>query len=229
MRLRRGTGSVRMGAAAVPGRSRAMMNETYSHTGEGFPKGGFLPEVARGVLDALPDSIFVLDLTGRVLIRNLAHRRLLAQLGLTPTVEELNVEALASLFEDSERFLAFVAGAMGEPEKEHEADLLLRQSGRRLSIHAAPVRVDEVGTVARLVVLRDGGPDRAEARRAERERRAIALSEARTPLTAIRGFVELVAERHYDEPTRRRHLEVALEQCDQLGRMLDELFSERPV
>lgn len=217
-----------MGAASVPGRSRAMMNETYSHTGEVFPKGAFLPEVARGVLDALPDPIFVLDLKGRVMIRNLAHKRFLAQLGLAPTVEELNVEALASLFEEAQRFTAFVANALEEPENEHEAHFLLRQSGRPLWIHTAPVRVDEVGTVARLVVLRDGGPHRGEAGRAERERRAIALSEARTPLTAIRGFVELVAERDYDEPTRRRHLEVALEQCDRLGRALDELFSERP-
>lgn len=202
------------------------MKETHTPTDEGFPKEAFLPELARGVLDALPDPIFVLDLEGRVLIRNLAHKRFLAQLGLAPTLEQLNGEEIASLLEDPERFRGFVTAALEEPEGEHEAEFWLRSSGRSLSIRTAPVRLADAGTVARLVVLRDVAPERRERVCAERTRRETALYDARTPLTAIRGFVELVAERDYDEPTRRKHLELVLEQCDRLGRALDEVFAE---
>ena len=134
---------------------RRRVNETPTPSEQGIPKGAFLPDLARGVLDALPDPLFVLDLKGRVLVRNLAHKRFLAQLGLTPTIEEVNVEHVASLLDDADRFREFVQVAQDEIESEHEAEFRLRSSGRMLSIRSAPVRLADAGTVARLVILRE--------------------------------------------------------------------------
>jgi transcriptional regulator of aromatic amino acid metabolism len=134
------------------------VNETPTPSEQGIPKAAFLPDLARGVLDALPDPLFVLDLKGNVLVRNLAHKRFLAQRGLTPTIDEVGVEHVASLLEDAEGFRAFVQSAQDEVESDHEAEFRLRSSGRALSIRSSPVRLADAGTVARLVILRESSP-----------------------------------------------------------------------
>lgn len=178
-----------------------------------------LTDLAARALDALPDPVFVMDLAGRVVLRNLAHKRLLAQMGITPTRTEVQVDEVAALLTDPDRFRAFVSANIREPDAEHEAEFTFRAARRTIVVRASPVRSADCTFMGRVFVSRDVTE--------ERRRREDALSEARTPLTAINGFVELLAASEYDEPTRQDYLRLALDQCKRLSELLDEYYIPR--
>ena len=176
-----------------------------------------LTDLAACALDALPDPAFVMDLEGHVLLRNLAHKRMLAQMGIVPARTVLLVDEVASRLTDPDRFRAFVAANEQEPEAEHEEVFTFRSTVRTFVIRTSPVRSADCSLVGRLWVLRDVTEDRV--------RRLDALADARTPLTAIKGFVELLASAEYDEPTRQEYLRLVLDQCERLAGTLDEVFA----
>lgn len=172
--------------------------------------------LAAGALDALPDPAFVMDLQGHVVLRNLAHKRMLAQMGIVPARAELVVDEVAARLTEPDRFRSFVAANEQQPEAEHEGEFTFRSDGRFIVVRTSPVRAADGSLVGRVWLLRD--------LTAERRRLEDALTEARTPLTAIRGFVELLASHEYDESTRTAYLQLVLGQCERLTGALDELY-----
>lgn len=189
------------------------MSETSS---PGLPVDALTGLAARA-LDALPDPTLVMDLEGHVLLRNLAHKRMLATMGLPPVHGEVQAHEVAALFTEPDRVRALISASAQEPEAEHEQVFTFRSAPRTILVRTSPIRSADCSLVGRVWVLHDVT--------AERRRREDALSEARTPLTAIQGFVELLASQEYDEPTRQAHLRLVLDQCERLAGTLDELFA----
>ncbi|MEX2210533.1 MAG: hypothetical protein WD689_02035, partial [Gaiellaceae bacterium] len=176
-----------------------------------------LTGLAARALDALPDPAFVVDVEGHVVLRNLAHKRMLAQMGIVPARAELLVDEVAARLTDPDLFRAFVAANEQDPDAEHEQVFTFRSAPRTIVVRTCPVRAADCSLVGRVWVLREVTE--------ERLRRVNALAEARTPLTAIQGFVELLATHEYDEPTRLAQLRLVLDQCERLAGTLDELFA----
>lgn len=174
-------------------------------------------ELAHAVLDAVPDPIFVVDLDGHVLLRNLAHKRLLARLGLTPTRAELAIDELATLVDDPRRLYAFFRRNIDDPEQGHVEEFVMPRAGGAISVRTAPVRGSNGSVIARIVVLGD--------LTAERRWREELVLEARTPLTAIAGFAELLAERDDDEATRRDYFRHIVAESKRLDRALTKLYA----
>lgn len=179
------------------------------------PAGVSVDGLAARALDALPDPAFVMDLEGHVVLRNLAHKRMLAQMGIAPARGEVVVDEIAARLTDPDRFRAFVSANAREPEAEREDEFTFRSAPRTVVIRTRPVRSADCSLVGRVWVIRDVTE--------ERLRREDALADARTPLTAIRGFVELLASHEYDESTRTAYLQLVLSQCERLGGTLDRL------
>lgn len=188
------------------------MNETSS---PGVPVDAVTNLAARA-LDALPDPAFVMDLDGHVVLRNLAHKRLLAQIGIAPVHGDVQVDEIAALFTDPDRFRSFSSAHEQEPDAEHEEEFTFHSIPRTIVVRTSPVRSADCAFMGRVWVLHDVTE--------ERRRREDALAGARTPLTAIRGFVELLASHEYDESTRTAYLQLVLSQCERLAGTLDELY-----
>lgn len=98
------------------------------------PAGVSVDGLAARALDALPDPAFVMDLEGHVVLRNLAHKRMLAQMGIVPARAELVVDEVAARLTDPDLFRAFVAANAQEPEAEHEGEFTFRSGDRSIAI-----------------------------------------------------------------------------------------------
>jgi len=164
------------------------------------------------VLNAMSEAVLVTDARARIVLTNAALLELVGGecLGLTP------MEAVRS----AELHQAVRKARRGVRA---EAEITLPAGDERLTFvaHVAPLP-DDAGVVA---VLHDV----TRARLADRVRRdfvANASHEFRTPLTAIRGFAETLAEGALDDrATAERFLATIIKHTLRLSRLVDDMLA----
>jgi two-component system phosphate regulon sensor histidine kinase PhoR len=170
----------------------------------------------RALLAGMVEGVVAVDRNERVVLMNEAARRILG--GAEGPSEGKLVWEVTRLREVGET----LSGAVktGTPQV-REARLPRTPRDRFLRLHAAPIG-DGAGAV--LVVH-----DISELRHLEMVRRDFVANvshELKTPLAAVRGFVETILDDDAMEPqTRRRFLDRIREQTLRLIRMVEELLS----
>jgi signal transduction histidine kinase/DNA-binding response OmpR family regulator/HAMP domain-containing protein len=163
-----------------------------------------LGDINRAVLDAALDGITLTSPTGEVVLQNAAQQRLMNDLFDLPkdaNVEEA-VTTLAGRTTNPEHFNSRMAEIVGDPDFDGTDDVDL-VSGRSYTRYTAPVRSTDGDYIGRLWIIRETTAER-EVERLKTELVATVSHELRTPLSSIMGFAELLAERDYDEETRKR-------------------------
>jgi len=173
----------------------------------------------RAILASMVEGVLATDADQRVLLMNAAAAEIL---GTRPEQAQRRrvweVSRLPELGDLLQR-----CARSGRPE-----GLELARPGdlhdRVLRLTAAPL-TDEAGLWGCVVVIHD----LTEMRRLERVRRDFVVNvshELKTPLTAMRGFLETVlADRNLDEPTRERFLRRARDNTDRLAAIVTDLLT----
>ncbi|MGD9570609.1 MAG: ATP-binding protein [Thermoleophilia bacterium] len=182
----------------MAGRLQSLVDEI---TSERDRERAMIGSLAEGVLAVLPD--------GTVTVANDAATRLLG-LGDVPT--PLRLESLPPALIDA--VLAARGSGAGR-----ERRMVVLQDGLELDLHVARLSGDEgAGTV---ITLRDV----TEERRLERARRDLVANvshELKTPIAALKGFLELLEEGTVDERHRREFLAAMSQETARLERLVEE-------
>jgi two-component system, OmpR family, sensor histidine kinase ResE len=182
----------------MAGRLQSLVDEI---TGERDRDRAMIGSLAEGVLAVRPD--------GTVTVANEAATRLL---GLPPGPEPLRLDALPAALLDAV-LAARVPG--GEPLRR----LVALPSGTEVELHAARISGDEgAGTV---ITMRDV----TEQRRLDRARRDLVANvshELKTPIAALKGFLELLEDGAVDERHRREFLAAMTQETGRLERLVEE-------
>ena len=171
----------------------------------------------RAVLDSMVEGVIALDRQGLVLLMNPSARRIL-DLGQEQVVgqsllEVIRNRGLADLVELCQSL---------EPSEQCRREVVLQLPVQRnLEVNAMPLPESQ-GVV---LVLHDI----TELRRLEQVRAEFVANvshEVRTPLTAIKGYLETLLDEAPAEPlTHRRFLEVAHTHADRLSRLISDLLN----
>jgi two-component system phosphate regulon sensor histidine kinase PhoR len=167
------------------------------------------------VLAAMEEAVLAVDADERVLLANRGLRELFPAPGPLegrPLLEAVRhaevVDALRAALRDGEVQVREVAIGPG--------------AERRVRFHVAPFAPPS-GRPGAVVVFHDI----TELRRVESMRRdfvANASHELKTPLTAIRGFAERLAEADLQEPRAAQSVEVILANAKRLGALVEDLL-----
>jgi len=96
-------------------------------------------------------------------------------------------------------------------------------SGRSFTRYTANVRGADGQEIGRIFVVRETTADR-EVERLKSELVATVSHELRTPLSSIMGFAELLADRDYDEETRKRFLATIHGEAARLTALVNEFL-----
>lgn len=187
------------------------------------------PADLAGVGDALclqwPEAVFVVDRGARVLWGNAATGPVLERLGEFDDPSGHPLSQMLGLEPPGERRLvAAVAGA--------RLDLLVAAAryGVTLSLTVAPVRLTD-GQIAAAVLVRDPTVSERALADATREQRLAEVArfagavahEIRNPLTAVRGFVQLLCAAPPTGPALR-YLEIIDEEMRRIERLTSDLL-----
>jgi two-component system phosphate regulon sensor histidine kinase PhoR len=151
------------------------------------------------ILASMAEGVVAVDAGERVLLMNDAAARML---GLDAALETGARLWQHLRFAELERGLR---ATLENGEAWHTDAQSPRDDGRTLSISVAPVRGESKGAVALL-------SDVTEVRRLEQVRKDFVANvshEMRTPLAAVLGAIETLADPTQDEETRRRFLDIA--------------------
>jgi two-component system, OmpR family, phosphate regulon sensor histidine kinase PhoR len=169
----------------------------------------------RGLIEALPEAVLVIDRTDRIIAANAAAHAILP--GLQPegtlarSLRSPDVLDAIESVRDSQRAERVVWAEKVPLERLFEVSI-------------APLGGDEF-EAALILSLHD----LSEARRLERMRVdfvANASHELRTPLASLLGFVEtLQGPAREDESARRKFLDIMREQAERMSRLVDDLLS----
>ena len=168
-----------------------------------------------GVLQGMDDGVIAVDERGRVLFLNQKARVLLGcrdlRAGL-PMEGNLLVRRIARVMEDAMR--------RGEPL--HEDVTSSNGEERQYTVYAAPVsgqkRVTALAVIADVTRMR-----RLEQMRSEFV--ANVTHELKTPLTSIRGSIELLKSADRDEETRRYFYDVLDIEAERLHHLIDDMLT----
>ena len=175
---------------------------------------GSVSELPARILSAAADGVLWLDLDGRIGFANPAGAALLAA-----GVDDLVGEPVRS-------HMPFLnLGAGGDLLLLPEGDALCwRQDGTSFPVEYALSPVREGGSINGWVVTFRDVSRRRAAERATNELLAVASHELRSPLTAIRGALGLLAgaQLNTDSAQGRRMLEIALANTDRLLRLVND-------
>ena len=173
------------------------------------------------VLSSMAEGVFGVDIDERIRSMNLAAGRIL---GCDPVPSR--GRSIQEVFRISS-LQSFVAKAVG-CEEPLEEDILIRVHGgseRMLNVHGTPLLDEEGKRTGALVVLHDI----TELRRLENLRRdfvANASHEIKTPLTAIKGFVETLQEGAiHNREEAERFLGIIQRHVDRLSALVEDLLS----
>jgi two-component system CheB/CheR fusion protein len=159
------------------------------------------------VIEAMPDAILVVDRTGRTILRNGAHQRLLES-GMEGAEPPFDEEELRRRTAAGEEFaLPFVVTGQGGRRRWFEA-------------YGRPVPAEMGIGDGGILVVHDTTD--VSLRRVQQEFVGIVAHELRTPLTALRGYLQILSRQAAGAPDRP--LRLAAEQADRLHRMVEELF-----
>jgi len=171
------------------------------------------------VLASMVEGVLAVDLEERILRLNSAASRLL---GVRPDQAEGRRIQEVVRKADLQRFVAR-ALANREPV---EGDIVLREAGveRFLQAHGTVLRGAQGQEIGALVVLNDV----TRLRRLEDLRRDFVANvshELKTPITAIKGFVETLLDGAAEDPDNaRRFLQIITRQADRLNAIIDDLL-----
>lgn len=184
---------------------------------EGLPSDA---KVSQAILNASPDAMCFVGLSGETVISNEKYERLAAEIfSFFPggTLPERLV-ALAERTADPSAFRAALDAMSADHELETNTEFELPETGRTICIHTAPVTEGASLHLGRIFGFRDVTTER-EAEGLKTELVATVSHELRTPLTGIVGFAELLiksglrrendqayAEAIYDESLRLKQL-----------------------
>lgn len=173
----------------------------------------------RAILASMLEGVVAVDREERVVQMNDIAGRFL---GTTPAeATGRRIWEVTRLEDIGETVAAVLADAS---EQSREIRVTRDRQERDLAIHASPLKSDSEGTFGAVLVLHDV----TELRRLETVRRDFVANvshELKTPLTAIRGFVEtLLDDEEMDPATRRRFLERSRDQAMRLGTLVSDLL-----
>jgi signal transduction histidine kinase/DNA-binding response OmpR family regulator/CHASE3 domain sensor protein len=183
-----------------------------------------LGDINRAVLDATLDGISLANSDGEIVLMNATQQRMLGDLFELPpglTVAESR-KLLIDRITEPDRFRAVGAAIEEDPEYEglDQFDLV---SGRSYLRYTGPVRNSGGELLGRIYVTRETTAER-EAERLKSELVATVSHELRTPLSSIMGFAELLAQRDYDEDTRRRFLRTIHSEASRLTGLVNDFL-----
>jgi PAS domain S-box-containing protein len=183
-----------------------------------------LAGVNRAVLDATVDGITMVDLDGRVVLRNAASVRLSRNHGPS---EGTNVyeerDAVAELTTDPARYRAFIEAVANDPDFEGAEEITPASSGTTLQFHTAPVRDGDGQLIGRIFTVRDITAER-EGERLKSDLVATVSHELRTPLASILGFAELLVDRKPDTTTRERYVRTIHTEARRLTMLINDFL-----
>ena len=181
-------------------------------------------EITRAVLEATQDGIALANEAGETVLVNATLKRMLSDLLELPpegTVREY-MAIMEERVTEPERDRRVAAEIADDPEYEgvDEFELL---SGRSFTRYTSPVRGEDGHRIGRIFVARETTADR-EVERLKSELVATVSHELRTPLSSIMGFAELLADRDYDEETRKRFLATIHGEAARLTALVNEFL-----
>jgi signal transduction histidine kinase len=163
----------------------------------------------RAMIGSLAEGVIAVAPDGTVAVANDAANRLL---GLPEEAESARLDALPTAILDA----VLAARAPGAPPT--QGRLVVLPEGTELELHVAPLADDhEAGTV---ITLRDVTQQR-QLERARRDLVANVSHELKTPIAALKGFLELL-EDGVDEPTRQAFLASMTQETGRLERLVEE-------
>ena len=183
-------------------------------------------------INSVNEGVIILDQEGRILLANpfvhelygLPHGRLL---GLRP--DELS-GLLVDISPDADVFSPALPPADDrDPEEEWSSEYTLIHPRPRVVRHDTSPIYDEAGTfLGQVMLIHDVTAERA-ALRLRDELLSVASHQLRTPLTAVKGFAQLLRRDLTRSDTTvqqrtERHLTAILRQIDRLTRLVDELL-----
>ena len=181
-------------------------------------------EITQAVLEATQDGIALANEEGETVVMNAALRRMMSDLLELPpggTVQE-SMKIMAERVTEPERYRRVAAEIARDPEYQgvDEFELL---SGRSYTRFTAKVRGADGQPIGRIFVVRETTADR-EVERLKSELVATVSHELRTPLSSIMGFAELLAERDYEEETRKKFLSTIHGEAARLTALVNEFL-----
>jgi signal transduction histidine kinase/CheY-like chemotaxis protein len=165
-----------------------------------------MANINRAVLDATPDSIFLADPQGKLILQNAALDRMSEGRSagwFEGTIYEHLLAASERMDNASEWHLG-IEEISSDPDLETSLEAE-RSDGTTFHMYTAPVRDGVGGVSGRIFVSRDKTAEH-EAERLKSELVATVSHELRTPLASIVGFAELLVERDVDKETRERYV-----------------------
>jgi PAS domain S-box-containing protein len=183
---------------------------------------GLLP----GVLDSIEEGVMALDNERRILFMN---RRFARMVGV-PRSEWIGrpVEELRPYFESHLPSADPLAGDEGEPNRgiRHAVELEWLAEGGLVNLRSESSPLFQEGQIAgRVYVFRDVSREK-EIDRMKSEFIAVASHEMRTPMTSIKGSVDLILSGVAGEISQdaRDLLEISKKSVDRLIRMINEIL-----
>jgi signal transduction histidine kinase/DNA-binding response OmpR family regulator/HAMP domain-containing protein/putative methionine-R-sulfoxide reductase with GAF domain len=183
-----------------------------------------LGEITQAVIEATQDGIALANQEGETMLMNARLKHMLSDLLELPpgrTVQEY-MEIMPERVTEPERYREVTAAIARDPEYEGVDEFELR-SGRSFTRYTATVRGADGQQIGRIFVVRETTADR-EVERLKSELVATVSHELRTPLSSIMGFAELLADRDYDEETRKRFLATIHGEAARLTALVNEFL-----
>jgi two-component system phosphate regulon sensor histidine kinase PhoR len=169
------------------------------------------------ILEAMGDGVLVTDGEGRVVLVNPALR---AMIDLPP---EPVGRTVLELVRNPDLHDLVMAGLRGETDL--SAEILLRRGGEERRVLVRLVRVEKPGRPRGMVAVFH---DMSEIRRLEQMRRDFVANvshELKTPLTAIRGYAETLADAPPEDPIQAKaFLETILRNAERLSALVEDLL-----
>jgi PAS domain S-box-containing protein len=183
-----------------------------------------LGEITHAVLEATQDGIALANQEGEAVLMNGRLKEMLSDLLELPPDGNM-LEYMGIMVErvtEPQRYRQAAAEIARNPEYEgvDEFELL---SGRSFTRYTAGVRDADGHQIGRIFVVRETTADR-EVERLKSELVATVSHELRTPLSSIMGFAELLADRDYDEETRKRFLATIHGEAARLTALVNEFL-----
>lgn len=184
----------------------------------------------QAVLEATDEGIRFVDTEGKTLLANQTILDLADNVFHQPRGDSIYRDArpVAAQMADPERYLAEIERIEADPDYEGVQEFEHVPTRRTFRRYTAPVRDPAGELLGRVIVLRDVTEQR-EAERLKDELVATVSHELRTPLASILGFAELLAERDYDEATRRRFLGTIRDEARRLADLVNDFLDLQRV
>jgi two-component system phosphate regulon sensor histidine kinase PhoR len=188
-------------------------NSGFSDPGVGAAKPGELTQIAREVLDDLPDPVLLVETNGRVELANKAMRALVGV-----NAERKNVSAVLRTPAVLEAVLR-TAGTGEETSFEFMQHVPVERHYR-----AFVSRTVQAPKLTALVLQDLTAVKRAEEARADFI--ANASHELRTPLAAVSGFIDTLRGHAKDDPdAREKFLGIMSDEASRMRRLINDLLS----